>query len=63
MIVTCSTCRRRFDDEYRWTICPHDTFAANDGKNNFAHHPEAFLSANVVKPLAEETAEESVNTK
>jgi hypothetical protein len=32
-----------FEDKYRSTICPHDTFAANDGKNNFAHHPEAFL--------------------
>lgn len=44
MIVTCTRgCGRRFDDEFRWTICPHETFAANDGQNNFAHHPEAFI--------------------
>jgi hypothetical protein len=23
----------------------HDTFAANDGQNNFAHHPESFIEA------------------
>lgn len=23
MIVTCPTCERRYNDEYRWTICPH----------------------------------------
>jgi len=44
MIVTCPECRARFDDAYRWTFCPHETFAANDGLNNFAHHPEAHLS-------------------
>ena len=44
MIVTCVRgCGKRFDDEYRTTICPHETFAANDGRNNFAHHPEAHL--------------------
>lgn len=47
MIVTCPTCRRSFDDAYRTTICPHGTFAANDGNNNFAHHLESHLS---VKP-------------
>jgi hypothetical protein len=44
MIVTCTRgCGKRFDDEYRTTICPHETFSANDGHNNFAHHPEAYL--------------------
>lgn len=43
MIVYCLTCRKRYDDEFRWTLCPHNTFAANDGNNNFAHHPESFL--------------------
>lgn len=43
MIVTCEKCGRRFDDEFRVTYCPHDTFAANDGNNNFAHHPESYL--------------------
>jgi len=43
MIVTCKACGTRFDDEYRWTFCPHETFAANDGKNNFAHYPESLI--------------------
>lgn len=42
MIVTCPKCLARYDDVYRWTYCPHDTFAANDGQNSFAHHPESF---------------------
>jgi hypothetical protein len=33
-----------FDDEFRWTICPHETFAANDGHNNFAHREDSYLS-------------------
>lgn len=44
MIVDCLNCSASFDDEFRTTICPHGTFAANDGKNNFAHHPESHLS-------------------
>lgn len=44
MIITCPNCQRTFQDEYRTTICPHETFAANDGQNNFAHHSEAHLS-------------------
>ena len=44
MIVRCADCNRTFDDEFRSTICPHKTFAANDGQNNFAHHPESHLS-------------------
>jgi len=43
MIVTCKKCGSRFDDEFRLTFCPHETFAANDGQNNFRHHPEAYL--------------------
>lgn len=43
MIIMCKTCCARFDDEFRSTICPHATFAANDGHNNFAHHPESHL--------------------
>lgn len=44
MIVQCETCRKTFDDEFRSTTCPHNTFAANDGQNNFAHHPDSHLS-------------------
>jgi hypothetical protein len=36
-------CGRKFDDEFRTTVCPHKTFAANDGHNNFAHHPDSYL--------------------
>jgi hypothetical protein len=43
MKIQCSKCNARFDDEFRTTICPHETFAANDGRNNFAHHPETPL--------------------
>lgn len=43
MIVECPECHAIFDDAYRWTFCPHDTFAANDGKNNFRHHVESLL--------------------
>ena len=53
MVVTCPDCQRTFQDEYRFTFCPHDTFAANDGKNNFAHHPEAHLSSPVRRTASE----------
>ena len=47
MIVTCERCKAQCDDEFLLTICPHDTFLANDGLNNFAHHPESTL----IKPI------------
>ena len=56
MVVRCAECGKRFDDEFRWTNCPHDTFAVNDGKNNFTHHPEAFLSANAEPTEGEKPA-------
>lgn len=43
MLIRCSTCQRVLDDQFRTTICPHQTFAANDGANNFAHHPDSYL--------------------
>lgn len=39
----CSKCAAYFDDEFRTTVCPHGTFPANDGSNNFAHHPESVM--------------------
>ena len=45
MIVKCEQCSKEFDDEFRSTLCPHETFAANDGRNQFQHHPKAFLSS------------------
>lgn len=44
MIVICVKCMMSFDDEFRTTVCPHGTFAANDGRNNFKHHPESHLN-------------------
>lgn len=44
MIVQCSECSKYYDDEFRNTSCPHDTFLANDGENNFKHYSEAWLS-------------------
>lgn len=44
MVVTCTHgCGRKFDDEYRTTLCPHDAFLANDGKNHFAVHHDSYL--------------------
>ena len=50
MVSECPTCHRRFDDEYRTTICPHPTFAANSWRpdhpvNAHAHHPESYLES------------------
>ena len=44
MVVQCMECHKYFSDTFRWTFCPHDTFPANDGANNFAEHPESYLS-------------------
>lgn len=49
MIRFCPDCKATYDDEFRWTICPHETFAANDSQNNFAHHPEAHLKVPLYK--------------
>lgn len=43
MKVFCLDCGSMYDDEFRLTYCPHDTFLANDGQNNFAHHPESLI--------------------
>lgn len=44
MILKCNTCFKYFDDQFRDTSCPHDTFSANDGKNNFKHYSESWLN-------------------
>lgn len=43
MIVKCLDCNKYFDDRFRVTMCPHETFMANDGQNNFKHYPESWL--------------------
>lgn len=45
MITKCNKCKLHYDDEFRWTICPHNTFAANDGLNNFRHHRKSYLES------------------
>jgi hypothetical protein len=49
MIVLCATCRRRFEDQYRSTVCPHPAFPANDCFNNFTVHNDAFLDEHPVR--------------
>lgn len=44
MIVKCLNCTKFFDDQFRDTGCPHDTFSANDGQNNFKHYSESWLN-------------------
>jgi hypothetical protein len=45
MIIKCEKCDKWFEDVYRSTQCPHQAFPANDGKNNFAVHDDAYISA------------------
>lgn len=59
MIVVCETCQRKYDDEFRLTSCPHDTFFANDGNNNFRHYPESFIEKLVTLDRSEALQESS----
>lgn len=52
MIVECGNCGVRFDDEFRTTICPHGTFAANDGHNHFAHYSGSYISPKPEPPFS-----------
>lgn len=49
MIIQCDQCKKYYDDEFRNTTCPHDTFLANDGQNNFKHYNDAWLNDNLPK--------------
>ena len=42
-IVTCPACLSTYEDTYRFTFCPHDAFAANNGDNTFTVHHDALL--------------------
>lgn len=46
MIIHCATCFYFYDDEFRNTGCPHTTFMANDGQNNFKEYSESWYSVN-----------------
>lgn len=48
MITKCGKCGASYDDQYRYTICPHLTFPANDGYNNFTVYKEAHLDVSEV---------------
>lgn len=54
MIVKCSQCNLRFDDQFRWTVCPHGTFLVNDGANQFSHHPESYKESGPTDQQAED---------
>lgn len=63
MIVQCGKCLVYYDDEFRFTFCPHDTFAANDGHNNFEYHNDAYRSLGKPKvdyPIYESPSVENV---
>lgn len=49
MIVQCRDCFNYYDDKFRSTYCPHNTFPANDGQNNHKHHPESWLGNKLPK--------------
>jgi len=38
MIVTCPDCWNRYDDEYRWTICPHNPLEAGPDRGYCRRH-------------------------
>jgi hypothetical protein len=42
MIIKCRKCDLWFEDVYRSTACPHRAFLANDGRNNFSVHEDAY---------------------
>ena len=44
MIVKCPNCPKYFDDQFRTTLCPHDTFMANNGQNWFSYYPQSWLA-------------------
>lgn len=54
----CSKCGVSFDDEFRTTVCPHETFPANDGMNNFEHHNHSLL---ITPSLQEDIIREAIN--
>lgn len=37
MIVTCDKCRKSYNDEYRWTICPHHKLGENPGMTTYEY--------------------------
>jgi len=45
IVKCCDKCKRHFDDTYRWTFCPHDTFMANNECDSFRHYHESYLDA------------------
>lgn len=52
MRQVCINCQTSYDDEFRTTICPHQTFAANDGGNAFRHQVKSEGPKSIGNPCA-----------
>jgi|HubBroStandDraft_2_1064218.scaffolds.fasta_scaffold357458_2 hypothetical protein len=64
MIVQCDKCKMYYDDQFGLTLCDpatgcHQTFAANDGQNNFKHYPESWFGAHPPERIIKYTADKS----
>lgn len=62
MIVCCVDCKMFFDDEFRFTFCPHDAFPANDGKNSFKIHNDSYYSKDPPPKLNTENRPTGIHT-
>lgn len=38
MIVRCEKCHARYDDEFRWTICPHNSLSVGPSTEYCREH-------------------------
>lgn len=59
MIRQCETCMKFYDDEFRGTLCPHATFPANNGHNEFAKVEESYLGEAMAPRCQHEIADGS----
>lgn len=48
-MVLCEKCNRRYNDEYRWTICPHDPLEAGSGRPYCSRHD--LFNCHLCKPV------------
>lgn len=58
MLVDCPNCQKRYDDEVRWTICPHNRLEASphdDGRGahgmGYCEEHDLFNCPNHAPPL------------
>lgn len=57
MIVQCPTCRSRYDDADRWTICPHGPLWAPSGAYCMLHD---LVNCTICVPIVQDQAPEEV---